>query len=154
MKKNLWKVGLLFLGALVLTGCTASFTTVQDKANMLAHYESTIVKYKEKDVTNIEAIVEEVNDAGYTAPSEDFFDYIEAKVATEVKVSYATTRLTINGEEKSYNDLSLETLLEDILFNSFNRESYFLLTSNIIFLYSSILSDATFFLFFTNSYAV
>ena len=113
MKKNLWKVGLLFLGALVLTGCTASFTTVQDKANMLVHYESTIVKYNDKDVTNIEAIVGEVNAAGYTAPSEDFFDYIEAKVATEVKVSYATSKITINNEEKSYNDLSLETLLED-----------------------------------------
>ena len=38
---NIWKFGLLFLGAVVLTGCTQSFATVQDKANVLAAYEQT-----------------------------------------------------------------------------------------------------------------
>ena len=38
-----WKLGLLFLGGIILTGCTQSFATIQDKANVLATYEQTTV---------------------------------------------------------------------------------------------------------------
>lgn len=113
MKKNLWKVGLLFLGALVLTGCTASFTTIQDKANILAGYENTTVTYNNESMTNKEAIVKQVNASGYTAPSEDFFNYIEAQVVKEVKISYGTSTIKINGEEKTYNELTALELLAD-----------------------------------------
>ena len=115
MKKNLWKVGLLFLGGLVLTGCTASFTTVQDKANMMTHYENTVVTYNNEKMTNLEAIVKQVNASGYTAPSEYFFDYIEAKVVEEVTENYKTNEITINGVTKSYSELSVDELLEDTI---------------------------------------
>ena len=73
--KNKWKLGLLFLGALVLTGCTKSFVTVQDKANMMIIYQNQEVS---EGKTNLDQIVENVNKTGsYFAPSEQFFDYIE-----------------------------------------------------------------------------
>ena len=75
---NIWKFGLLFLGAVVLTGCTQSFATVQDKANVLASYERSEVTVNEETKTQLENIVDTVNETGvYFAPSDAFFDYIE-----------------------------------------------------------------------------
>ena len=76
MKKNLFKVGLLFLGALVLTGCTKSFSTIQDKANMMIVYENT----KVDDKTTMETIISSVKDKGYYVPSENYFNYVEEKI--------------------------------------------------------------------------
>lgn len=113
MKKNLWKVGLLFLGALVLTGCTASFTTVQDKSNMMVYYENKIVTYGEEEITNQEAIVKDVAKNGYVTPTDDFFNYIEVKVANEVKASYGTSTITVDETKLTYNELSVDQLVSE-----------------------------------------
>ena len=103
MKKNLFKVGLLFLGALVLTGCTKSFSTIQDKANMMIVYENT----KVDDKTTMETIISSVKDKGYYVPSENYFNYVEEKIVDNVKTNYASA--TLNGI--AYSDISKESLL-------------------------------------------
>lgn len=105
-KKNLWKVGLLFLGVLVLTGCTNSFTTIQDKANMMINYEN-ITDAENK--TNLENIKESVKDAGYYAPSDKFFAYMESRIAESVKTNYASTLL----DGKKYSEYQLDELVQD-----------------------------------------
>ena len=109
--KNKWKLGLLFLGALVLTGCTKSFVTVQDKVNMMIIYQNQEVS---EGKTNLDQIVENVNKTGnYFAPSEAFFDYIEENVAETVHTMYATATLKVNDVEKAYSDYTLDELLQD-----------------------------------------
>lgn len=105
MKKNLFKVGLLFLGALVLTGCTKSFSTIQDKANMMIVYENT----KVDDKTTMETIISSVKDKGYYVPSENYFNYVEEKIVDNVKTNYASA--TLNGI--AYSDISKESLLNE-----------------------------------------
>ena len=109
--KNKWKLGLLFLGALVLTGCTKSFVTVQDKANMMIIYQNQEVS---EGKTNLDQIVENVNKTGsYFSPSEQFFDYIEENVAETVHTMYATATLKVNDVEKQYSDYTLDELLQE-----------------------------------------
>lgn len=109
-KKNLWKVGLLFLGVLVLTGCTNSFTTIQDKANMMIAYENIT---DSEGKTNLENIKKSVEDNGYLAPSDNFYKYMEYRIADSVKVNYSTATLMIDGSEVAYKDLTLEQLVQD-----------------------------------------
>ena len=107
-KKNLWKTGLLFFGAILLTGCTKSFVTVQDKSNMMYIYETTETA---EGQTNLDRIVKTVNDTGnYFAPSDAFFDYIEEKVADSVKRNYGY-RVVIG--DKPYSQIELSELLEE-----------------------------------------
>lgn len=105
MKKNLFKVGLLFLGALVLTGCTKSFSTIQDKANMMIVYENT----KVDDKTTMETIISSVKDKGYYVPSENYFNYVEEKIVENVQKNYGSA--TLDG--MPYSDISKESLLNE-----------------------------------------
>lgn len=97
-KSKKWKVGLLFMGLAILTGCTRSFCTIQDKANMMYLYESTV---NADGKTNLDQLVESVNKTeSYFAPSEQYFTYIEERVAEEVLYKYSVANLTYkNGDE-------------------------------------------------------
>ena len=130
---NIWKFGLLFLGAVVLTGCTQSFATVQDKANVLAAYEQTEVTVGEETKTQLENIVDTVNDTGvYFAPSEAFFNYIEKNVATRVREVYST-RTVKHGEEvlknAEGNPITYDELTVDQLLNDTNVRSIYVKTN-------------------------
>ena len=119
---NKWKFGLLFLGAVVLTGCTQSFATIQDKTNVLAAYETATITVGEETKTNLENVIDTVNETGtYFAPSEAFFSYIEKNVATRVKETYSTRTVRVgevvlqdaDGKALTYDDLTLDQLLTD-----------------------------------------
>ena len=114
-KKTKWKIAALFIGLVALTGCTKSFCTVQDKANMMVTYERADAG---NDKTNLQVIIEDVNKTDlYFAPSETFFVYIEEKVAETVKSYYSSTELTytVEGEEvtKKYSDIQVTELTSE-----------------------------------------
>lgn len=109
--KKIWKLGLLFFGALVLAGCTRSFCTIQDKSNMMIVYENTIV---EGNKTNLDKIIEDVNNTGnYYAPSENYFAFIENKIVDKIKENYGTATINVDGKDVSYNELTKEELLNE-----------------------------------------
>lgn len=109
--KKIWKLGLLFFGALVLAGCTRSFCTIQDKSNMMIVYENTIV---EGNKTNLDKIIEDVNNTGnYCAPSENYFAFIENKIVDKIKENYGTATINVDGKDVSYNELTKEELLNE-----------------------------------------
>lgn len=109
--KKIWKLGLLFFGALVLAGCTRSFCTIQDKSNMMIVYENTIV---EGNKTNLDKIIEDVNNTGnYYAPSEKYFTYIEGKIVDKIMKNYGTATINVDGKDVSYNELTKEELLNE-----------------------------------------
>lgn len=113
-KKSMWKIAALFLGAVVLTGCTESFTTVQDKANTINHYDISIVEGTE--TTGFEALTKTVIDNGYIVPSNNFFNYIEKNVAEKVienyPSSYVGNFVDQTGNKVVYSTLTVEKLLE------------------------------------------
>lgn len=115
-KTSKWKLlGVAFLGAVVLTGCTKSFCTVQDKANMMVMFQNTTNK---DGKSNMEVIIETVDKTGnYFSPSDKFFEYVETKTVDEVKANYGSATLTYKeGEEEkttAYTDLTNEQLLQD-----------------------------------------
>ena len=109
-----WKLGLLFLGGIILTGCTQSFATIQDKANVLATYEQTTVVQSEKTKTNLEVIIDTVNETGtYKAPTEKFFTYIEENVVERVKHEYGHHTITYGDQTKKYDELTNDDLLNN-----------------------------------------
>lgn len=134
-KKNLWKCGLLFFGALILTGCTQSFGTVQDKANVLCLYEQAETDVTDADgntetKTNLQIIIETVENTGmYYVPSEAFFDYIEENVATKVKSAYGQHTIQLaDGQTKQYSDLTVEQLWKDAeIYASFKKTNEYAL---------------------------
>lgn len=109
--KKIWKIGLLFLGTLVLAGCTRSFCTIQDKANMMIIYENTKV---DENKTNLNKIVEDVNNTNvYFAPSNDYFEYVEHKIVDSVLENYGYATINIEGRDVSYSELSKTDLLTE-----------------------------------------
>ncbi len=114
-KSKKWKIGLLFMGVALLSGCTKSFCTVQDKVNMMYVYETTVNNNGE---TNLQQIVNTVNETGsYYAPTEAFFNYIEENVAATVVNEYYTYTLTFieNEQEivKTYQEIGAEALISN-----------------------------------------
>ena len=69
MKKSTKVFGLAF-ALFALVGCTQSFCTNSDKANMLASYAE---KQEEK-------IIEEIEDSGVICPTDVYYNYLEDKV--------------------------------------------------------------------------
>lgn len=121
-KSNKWKIGLLFMGIAILTGCTKSFCTIQDKVNMMYIYEITENK---EGKTNLEQICDTVNETGsYFAPSEAFFSYIEEKVAIEVKREYYSRTITYLDDQTETTTTYERLQVSDLLSPSPIREAF------------------------------
>ena len=81
-RKTKWKFVALLGGILVLAGCTNSFCTVQDKAHMMVNFETAT---NDEGKTNLEVIIDTVNEnESYFAPSDEYFTYVEERVASIV----------------------------------------------------------------------
>ena len=107
MKKSIKYFGLAF-ALFALVGCTQSFCTNSDKANMLANYETSTVTHNEKEMQLWEKTVEEIKAEGIVVPSEKYFDYIEENV-----YYYAINDNSVNYE--SFGGKELKNYLVDEL---------------------------------------
>ena len=81
VKKSIKYFGLAF-GLFALVGCTKSFCSNSDKANMLM------------SSVDEAAIVKNIEEQGIVCPTENFNDYIEYKV-----YEYSTTDISLNMEK-------------------------------------------------------
>ena len=101
MKKSTKFIGLAF-ALFVLVGCTQSFCTNSDKANMLANYETTTVTYNNQEMMLWEKTVKEIEAKDIIVPTNNYFDYIEENV-----YYYAITDSSVNFEIFGDKKLSL-----------------------------------------------
>lgn len=111
-RKTKWKFVALLGGILVLAGCTNSFCTVQDKAHMMVNFETAT---NDEGKTNLEVIIDTVNEnESYFAPSDEYFTYVEERVASIVIKYYSTEELTyvVNDVEqsKTFGTMTVEEL--------------------------------------------
>ena len=114
-RKTKWKFVALLGGILVLAGCTNSFCTVQDKAHMMVNFETAT---NDEGKTNLEVIIDTVNEnESYFAPSDEYFTYVEERVASIVIDYYSTEELTyvVNDIEqtKTFGTMTVEELTTD-----------------------------------------
>ena len=75
----------LFLSLFVVTGCTKSFCSVNDKACLIANYEEK----------NKEEIDKKASENGYLLPGDQFWDFVDKKV----DLAYANAITFNTGED-------------------------------------------------------
>ena len=106
MKKSTKYIGLAF-ALFALVGCTQSFCTNSDRANMLANYETSTVKYNDQEMMLWEKTVKEIEAKDIIVPTNEYFAYIEENV-----YYYAITDSSVNFETFGEKKLSSYTVDE------------------------------------------
>ena len=92
MKKRYKIFGFILLG-IALVGCTQSFCTNKDRANILASYADTEVTYEDQQMKREDKIVAELEKSGLVVPSETYWDYMDERI-----YYYAINDGSINSE--------------------------------------------------------
>lgn len=127
-KKRAYKIGAFILGALILTGCTKSFATLQDEVNVYSHYE-TSVSSEDSTKNNLEKIKYDVEQSGYHAPSEKFFDYIEERVVDEFLNNYSSYTYYVAGDYNEATSTVVTSFTKEDLMIGGKSRSYFVLSN-------------------------
>ncbi len=105
-KTNKFIVALFAFFALV--GCTKSFCTNADKANMMASYTQEVVDGKTRE----KKIIEDLKNEGIIVPSDKYLEYLEISI-----YNYAITDSSINnstfisGEKRSLSEYTIAELM-------------------------------------------
>ncbi len=129
MKKSIKLFGFAF-ALLALVGCTQSFCTNTDRANMILNYATKEVEQDGQKITQWEKSIDNIENKGIIIPNDIYFDFIEEKV-----YEYAINpKEAISSEifgEKCLNEYTVDELKNayglDASNNevAFNKSSYY-----------------------------